>query len=229
LDKDYAGLGRLRLFEQVKLAKDYIADNLYQWVQPPGSRGLQQRIPDPLAARDTWIHSTFLDFEYTGMREASLVNKMKFELWDQRATFEDLRDTYRFFGLISKADYTLRVGDLRVQPRIKNELRLEAPVMQTAPKRKEDTLLFTLMTRFPVLTNSEIHLGAEYSLFRQLQDPVPSELQDDYEELIGAFIMSSQVDYLGYRLTSQVGMKVGRKLGEKTTTTSFVTLYAGAE
>ena len=228
-DKDYAGLGRLRLFENFKLAKDNIPDNLYQWVQPSGSRGLQQRIPDPLAARNTWINATFLGFDYTGMRDINIINKVKFELWDQRASVEGLRNTRRFFGLINKADYTLRLGNLSLQPRIKNEFRLETPVLQTEPKRKEDALFFILMTKFPVLRKSSLELGVEFSVFRQLQDPVPAGLQDDYEELVSALQLSTTVDYLGYKLTTQIGMRVGRKLGEKTTTVSFVTAYAGME
>ena len=228
LDKDFPKLGRLRLFENFKLAKDDIPDNLYQWVQPPGSRGLQQRVPDPLAARDTWISSTFLGFDYTG-RNLNIINKLKLDIWKQRRKVRGLRDTYRFFGLINKMDYTFKLWNLTVQPRVKNELRLEAPVLRADPERKENTLILILMTKLPVLRSSTLELGMEYCMFRQLQEPVPSGLQDDYDELIGALQLTNRVSYQGYILTTQIGMRVGRRLGEETTTTSFVTVYAGAE
>jgi hypothetical protein len=229
LDKDYAGLGRLRIFSNVRLSKDDISDNLFQWVQPSRSSGTQQRIADPLAARNTWINSTFLGFDYTGVKNLTAVNKVKFDLWDQRDRIEGLRDTHRFFGLINKADYTVRLGNFRIQPRIKNEFRRETPVLKNDSPRKENMLLFLLVTKFPILKKSEIELGTEFSMFRQLQEPTPAGLQDDYEELIGALQLTNRGDYFGYKLTTQIGMRVGRKFGEKTTTASFITVYAGAE
>lgn len=229
LDKDFPKLGRLRLFENFKLAKDDIPDNLYQWVQPPGSRGLQQRVPDPLAARDTWISSTFLGFDYTGIRNLNFINKLKLEIWDQRKKFRNLRDTYIFFGLINKMDYNFRLGDLTVQPKVKNEFRLERPIFKADPERKENTLILILMSKLPVLRSSTLEIGIEYCMFRQLQKPVPSGLQRSYDELIGALQLTNRVSYQGYLLTSQIGMRIGRRFGEETTTTSFVTIYAGAE
>ena len=126
-------------------------------------------------------------------------------------------------------DYTFKLWNLTVQPRVKNELRLEAPVLRADPERKENTLILILMTKLPVLRSSTLELGMEYCMFRQLQEPVPSGLQDDYDELIGALQLTNRVSYQGYILTTQIGMRVGRRLGEETTTTSFVTVYAGAE
>jgi len=228
-DRDYAGVGRLRIFENLRLAKDDISDNLFQWMQPVGSSGTQQRVPDPLAAQNTWVQSAFLGFDYQGIGALSLINKVKFDLWKQRGAVRGLRDTHRFFGVINKADYLLRLGRLSLQPKIKNEFRLETPVLETEPKRKEDTLFLLLTARFPVLSKSVVEIGTEFSMFRQLRTPVPPGLQGDYEELVGALQLSNKVDYLGYRLTTQVGMRVRKKLGEETTTTSFVTVYAGAE
>ena len=215
--------------EVVRLSKDDISDNLFQWVQPSRSSGTQQRIADPLAARNTWINSTFLGFDYTGVKNLTAVNKVKFDLWDQRDRIEGLRDTHRFFGLINKADYTVRLGNFRIQPRIKNEFRRETPVLKNDSPRKENMLLFLLVTKFPILKKSEIELGTEFSMFRQLQEPTPAGLQDDYEELIGALQLTNRGDYFGYKLTTQIGMRVGRKFGEKTTAASFITVYAGAE
>ena len=232
LDKDFAGLGRLRIFESLKKAEDDIPDNLFQWIQPPNSRGTQQRIPDPLAAQDTWISSAFLGFDYTGVRNLNVINKVKWDVWDQREAFDGLRDTRRFFGLINKADYTLRLWKLRIQPRIKNEYRREVPALKTEAERKENTLLLFLITRFPILRKTEIEAGLEYTIFNQLQDPLPSGAQDDYTGMVVSGQLSNKVDYMGYRVTTQIGIRVDRRMFAditKTSTTNFITVYAGAE
>lgn len=237
LDKDYAGLGRLRIFEHIKLAKDDIADNLFQWVQPPNSRGTQQRIADPMAAQDTWIHSAYLGFDYTGIANLNILSKVKWDLWEQRAGRADLRDwglrrTQRFFGLINKADYTLRLWSFTLQPRVKNEFRYEVPAVATDAMRKEDTLLLFGIARFPILRKTEMEVGVEYTMFNQLQDPLPSGAQDDFKGLVLATQLTNKVDYLGYQLTTQIGYRYDRRMFAnqiKTSTTSFITVYAGAE
>ncbi|HID09830.1 MAG TPA: hypothetical protein EYP17_00820 [Candidatus Latescibacteria bacterium] len=232
MEKDWPRIGKFRLFHNLKLTKDNIPDNLFQWTQPPNSRGMMDRVPDPLAARDTWITSSYVGFTYTGIRNLNIINKLKYDWWHQRKPVMDLRRDYRFFGLINKADYTLWLWKLRVQPRIKNEFRREVPADPTKPERKENTLLVFLIGKFPVLRKSDIELGLEYTIFNQLMDPVPPGLSDDYTGLVFALQLTNHVDYLGYRLTTQVGFRVDRRMykaATKTSTTSFVTVYAGAE
>jgi len=232
LEKDWPRIGKLRIFHNLKLAKDNIPEDLFQWVQPPNSRGTMEHISDPLAGRNTWINSSFLSFTYRGIKNLNIINKVKYDWWHLREPVSDIRRDYRFFGLINKADYTLWLWKLRIQPRIKNEFRREVPVDLSKPERKEDTLLLILLGKFPVLRKSEIELGLEYTIFNQLMDPVPPGLSDDYRGLVFAVQFTNHVDYLGYRLTTQIGIRMDRRMYRartKTTTTSFVTVYAGAE
>ena len=96
-ERDIADLGRVRLYENVRLVEDNIADNLFQWVQPPNSRGTHQRIFDPLPARDTWINTTYAQVDYRGLSHLNIVNKFKYEVYSQREKFSDLRETSSFF------------------------------------------------------------------------------------------------------------------------------------
>lgn len=191
-----------------------------------------EHISDPLAGRNTWINSSFLSFTYRGIKNLNIINKIKYDWWHLREPVTDIRRNYRFFGLINKADYTLWLWKLRIQPRIKNEFRREVPVDLTKPERKEDTLLLILLGKFPVLRKSEIELGLEYTIFNQLMDPVPPGLSDDYRGLVFAVQFTNHVDYLGYRLTTQIGLRMDRRMYKaqtKTSMASFVTVYAGAE
>ena len=227
-DRSFAGLGRLRMFGSFASVKDNIPDNLIQWVQTPGTRGTMKKLEDPLAARDARIGCVFVGFDYTGIEGLNLTNKLKLDLWDQRRKFPGLRDRI-FLGLINKVDYTFTLGRLKLQPRIKNLFRREVPVLEEEPERKENLTLFSAIAKFPVLKRSEVELGAELAVFRQLMRPVPPGFEESYEELTGAVQLTNRVDYMGYRLTTQIGMRVGRKFGKKTSVSSFITVYAGTE
>ena len=207
---DMAGVGRFRLFELFKIVEDEIPDHLVQWVQPVGSQGTLKRIDDPLAASNTWINSTFLSFDYTGRANLKLVNKLKYEIWHQRQRQPTFRRNHQFFGLINKAEYRQPLGGVEVIPKIKNELRLEAPLLKNDPVRKENTLIFFLIARMGLLASSDVQMGVEYTIFSQLKDPAPPGLQEDFRETILAVQYSNTGDYLGYRLTTQVGLRSSR-------------------
>jgi hypothetical protein len=232
-DLDMGGVGQLRLFELFKLVEDEIPDNLVQWAQPLGSQGTLQRIPDPLAAPQTWINSTFLGFDYTGTPQLKLVNKLKYEIWHQRQRHLDFRRNYQFFGLINKAEYRHPVRQIEVIPKVKNELRLEAPLLRNDPVRKENTFIFFLIARMGLLTKSDVQVGLEYTIFSQIEDPAPVGLREDFRETILALQYSNTGDYLGYRLTNQIGLRNSRlnRKGEDTFTgmTLFITTYAALE
>ena len=73
LEKDYAGLGKLRIFENFKLVKDNIENDLRQWDEFE-----RRTVPtiDPLAAQDTWINSSFLSFDYTRINNLRILSKV---------------------------------------------------------------------------------------------------------------------------------------------------------
>ncbi len=235
-DRDIAGVGRVRLFDMLKKVEDELTDNLVQWVQPTGSAGALRRLEDPLAARDTWINSAFVSFEYTGMPKLRIENKVKYDLWHQNEDVADLRTNYRFFGLINKAEYRFDVGRVALIPKIKNEHRRESPLESIDPKRRENTLLLFLIGKTPIMTNSSLQAGLEYSIFSQLRPTskaVLSGLQKDTRQTVVALQYSNTGAYLGYRLTTQLGFRLSRtnRKGEDpfTGVTQFVTVYAGLE
>ncbi len=238
LDKDFPALGRLKIFENFKLAKDNIEDDLRQWDER-ARRNVPT--PDPLAAQDTWINSAFVSFDYTKKRNLNIISKLKFDVWNQRSERED----FNFFGLINKADYTFKIGVLDIQPRIKNALRIshgsppifvasEAAELRSDPKRRENTLILFTIATLPVLNGSEFQGGVEYTIFRQLRQELRQGLTDHFKESVLAVQFSNAVDYLGYKLISQFGMRWSRKklAGEEDAVTgsvAFATVYAGVQ
>lgn len=235
-DRDLAGLGRVRFFENLKLAEDEIADNLFQWVQPPNSRGTQQRVFDALPARDTWINSTYLQFDFRRIPQLAMINKFKVETYKQRQEQSGLRDLASFVGLINKADYTLPLGRIQVEPRWKSEFLRQRPVRQQDPARLELTETFSLLTRFPLLQRTRIELGLELSHFEQFRDdkegkPLHRALTPDANTRVFALQVNNVSDYLGYQVIAQLGFRLQKQtfatLPSSTTSTLFATAYAG--
>ena len=232
LERDYPSLGRLTIYENFRTAKDNIENDLRQW-----SEFERRNVPtvDPLAAQDTWINSTFLSFKYTKIENVNFVSKFKYDHWHQNKRQPDLREDSTFLGLINKVDLERKVAYVDLMPRIKNELRLEAPAFRSDPERREDTLLFSLLARWPLFSSSTMQVGVEYTIFNQLrksETTVKEGLLDDFTEIVGAVQFSNVTNYLGYRLLTNMGMRLTRRSidGEtETGSVSFATMYAGLD
>jgi hypothetical protein len=235
LDRDRARLGRLRFYQYLRKAEDDIPDNLFQWVQLPDSRGGLVRIQDPLPARDTWINTSYIRFDYQGIEGLNFVNKLKYELFHQNENVAELRDTSSFLGLINKADYTMQFGPVDVQPRWKSEFIRQRPVEERDPLRRELTETLFLVTRFPILRYTLIELGLEISHFEQFRDkkgvPVNRTLMPDSNSRVVAIQLSNSSPYMGYHLDVRTGLRMQKEtfetLPSETTSTLFVTIYAG--
>ena len=232
LERDYPSLGRLTIYENFRIAKDNIENDLRQW-----SEFERRNVPtvDPLAAQDTWINSMFLSFKYTKIENVNFVSKFKYDHWHQNKRQPDLREDSTFLGLINKVDLERKVAYVDLMPRIKNELRLEAPAFRSDPERREDTLLFSLLARWPLFSSSTMQVGVEYTIFNQLrksETAVKEGLLDDFTEIVGAVQFSNVTNYLGYRLLTNMGMRLTRRSidGEtETGSVSFATMYAGLD
>jgi hypothetical protein len=108
-----------------------------------------------------------------------------------------------------------------------------------------------LQTRLPVLNNSFIESGMEYSIFQELEldeDELlangPTQNTGDFRNLVLALQWTTIGHYLGYKLTTQFGFSYtklweeGVVLGDeglvkksesKSFGTSFISVYAGVD
>ena len=246
-DRDFAQIGRFRLFERLKKAEDDIADDRIE--ATPFFRGPRPRIPDPLAAQDTWINTLWIGFESKDLVPALWIdNKLKLESVHQLLDSETLATQRRrqdsgLFGLINKAEYTYDVRDLRLRPRVKSEYLSERPTLDTVPERKQYVLSLFLVGEQPLMSRTRIQAGIEHGLTWDLAaEEGPGESEENVGKITGDFgetvvaVQSTTVsDYLGYELITQVGFQYDRKAEEiikgkddvSTGFSSFVTVYAG--
>ena len=238
LDKNHAARGHLRLFQDLRLVRDTIQDDLLQWIQEENTRGSQRLVRDLRPAQDTWINTTWIGHDWTPVRGMYVGHKLKWQRYSQRGSDDEveLRGARRhshFFGLIDKAEYRLNVADLTIIPRWKSEFRSQVPVDRTEPRRRELVELAMLILRHPVLRRSILEGGVEYQWFEQLKKPIPPGADDDFRGLVLSTQLTNLSDYQGYRITTLLGFEVARRMqagqDTRTSTRGFVTLYAGVE
>lgn len=233
LDRDYPGVGRLRIFDMAKRARDNIPENLFQWVYLTSeSAGELRRLTDPLLFEDASSNNLWLGFDYTGVRNLNVVNKVKYDLTRIHIDREDrefrgLSKNEHFFGLINKASYALAVRRFQLNPRWKSEYRHQSHDLVSATKREELTQLFSVLVHLPLLSGTLLQGGAEFLWFKDLRED-----QNDLTSRVVGLQCTNRVAYQGYELTSQWGIKFDRRKrarDEKARTTSetFLTVFAG--
>ena len=255
VDRRFA-LGRLLLYDMLKLAGDSIPDDRRESI--PFLRAPESpTVFDVLPAQDTWINTLFLSFDYSGTRNLRIINKLKHEFYDQRksdavaATGSPLQPSSTMFGLINKVEYDYQLGLAGFAAKLKSEIFSQQSFLAGAPDRRHWMRIATLIGRLPLLTHSTVAAGLELAAFddRELDE---AELLDagvaaetgDFKSAHLGVQLSNTSNYQGYVLTTQLGFRLGRvstesvrstngafeKVSRGTTQrTSFIVVYAGVQ
>ncbi|MBH81144.1 MAG: hypothetical protein CMQ49_11620 [Gammaproteobacteria bacterium] len=249
--------GRVRVFDMLKRVEDNIADDRREMTPHLDVNSLAI-VNDLLPARDTWVNSAYVQLDYRPLEKVNLVNKFKYDLYAQqgdafrrRERGPALEETTYLLGLINKVDYTREVAGLILQPKLKSEFLRQTAFVLDGPERKDWTGTGILLLRHPLLQQSLIEGGVEFSLFRDLvldEDEAlasgPRQPTQDFQNLVLALQWTNAGEYLGYKLTTQFGFSYTRRweevirLGDvelekvsetSSSSTSFITVYAGIE
>ena len=256
-DKDYAGLGRVRVFDMLKRVKDTIPDDR-RAPSPFRSAPAQPLVADRLTAPDTWVNTAWIGLDYTAIPRLKVVNKLKYEFYNQAEEGArnidglKLNGTTNFVGVINKVEGDYSIGNLDLQPKLKSEFLRQDAFVEEEEDHKQWTGLAILLAQLPVLSRSVVTGGVELAHFADLETDEDSMIDlgitgetGDHRSAIFALQLTNNSQYLGYRLTTQIGLRVGRIFTEsihqrdagvferksegRTETTSFMTIYAGVE
>jgi len=235
LDRDFPREGlEVRFMDFVRSVRDNIPDDLIQWVQPPFSAGMLQEFSDPLVAQNTFMNTTYLEVNWK--KFFPFRNKFKYEVYHQRGTQAKGKRDRKFFGMINKADYKIQLfKNLSIWPRWKQMYRYEVPTEPWALKRKELSEIFSLLLTYTFTEQLRLESGVEYEIFDNLMrkpQPPPPGFVEDFGRLTLAFQISNTSSYMGYKLTSNAGVRrMERRVGgqKETNTMAFVTVYVGME
>ena len=255
-DHDHPRWGRLRFFNSLKKVADDIPD-IRREPTPDLQTVSLAHVEDILPARDTWVNDSYVQFDCEPVKRLNAINKFKYSLFSQRGeAFKSgdapiLNERTQFLGLINKADYTYEIGQLVLQPKVKSEYLNQTAFLQGNPDRKEWMGIGIVQARLPVLNNSFLESGVEYSVFRELvldEDALladgPTQDTGDFRNLVLAVQWTTLGHYLGYKLTTQFGISYTKRWDEavvlgaeglmkqnesRSFGTSFISVYAGVE
>lgn len=244
IQKDHRLLGSVRVFNHFRVVKDNVVDNQLVWRDLEDKEdGIIDEFDDLLPAQDTFVNSFFVGFGYDGIHALNVENSVKYDAYFQRGDNlselssigapPDTLENSHFVGIINKADYTLEMGSgLVLQPRFKSMFRWRDPFQRSRSlfwdeRMKNWTELFGLMVRYPLIQNIWFEQGTEFILFR---DQLSSST--DYHETTVSAQISTAQDYLGYRMTINLGGRWNRRNQNDEVTTgglTFLTVFAGLE
>ena len=257
-DRDDAQVGRVRVFDMLKRVEDTIPDD--RRAPTPSLNAEPPRlVADILPAQDTWVNSAFASIDYEGIEDLTLSGKLKYDVYNQQAKeprdIEDrpLNDSASLFGLINKASYQTRQGPFLLSPGLKSEYLRQSPFLAEEEDVEHWRGIAQVRVDLPVTSRTRIQSGVELLRFHDLVADEEDMLDRGIAEETGDFT-STQValqlsitsGYLGYVLTTQVGMRVGRirteriselssaelvtyekKSKSRSEATSFITVFAG--
>ncbi len=149
------------------------------------------------------------------------------------------RETSSFLGVINKADYLLNWGRLSLSPKVKSEFLREVPFSRSAAKQRSWDVLLFLQASFPLLQSTRIEVGLEQRNFSNLlgdEDEMEAGmLTGDFRGTVLALQLTNTRPYLGYNMTTQVGVRYDRRSLEvieqdresRTAGVAFISVFAG--
>ena len=223
---------RMRLVANPRKVQDDIPDDVFLWVDTPGTRGGAVLTRDQLVARDVFVNTTFFEVQYD--RFFPFTTKVKHELYNLLGTPEAGRRDQSFLGVVNKGEYPLSFREWDFLPRWKQLYSSRTPADQGVLETQELTEIFSLQATRDINANIGLTVGAEYELFYNLRErivPLLSGYLEDGKTLILAGQVANSSSYLGYALTTNVGVRWVRQdlfaTPPASDLFSFITVFAG--
>lgn len=212
--------------------EDDIPDDIFRWVDVPGTRGESRLVQDQLIAKDAFVNTAYLEIGYD--RFLPFTTKIKHEIYHRFDDDDGASRDREFLGIINKAEYSLDLGSWVLRPRWKQLYADTVPASRNEIKTQELTEILSLMAERDLTADIRLTAGTEFELFQNMRDkpdPVPQGWEDDSTRWILAGQVANRSAYQGYSVTTNVGVQWSRLNVESMDATSdlysFITVYAG--
>jgi len=228
LEKSYPGLD-LAFFQHAKLVEDNLPEDRIVWEDPIGLTDFT----DPLDNQNTFVNTLYLQARYSHIRNLNVESKLKYESFRQRGTEAELKRNRTFFGLINKADYTIKPSDrITLWPKWKSLYQRETPTTPTSLKINELTESLFFLGQYSILPRMWLDFGIEFSNFANLSDPPLEESPsyiEDFRSVVFSTLLTNVSSYQGYELTLNSGFLLERQFFDQVTqkqSVIFVRIFA---
>ena len=242
---------RLRVFAHAARVRDDITDDLLQWFQPVDAQGQMREVPDELPGGDAWKNVFYADWDQRLGPGVRMQHRFKWEAWRQSDGEAELaaregRRASGFLGVVSRAQWSIPLGLVTVEPRFKSEYRDERPFSLRRPAARSLEQTIVLLWTQPLLAetvgvsyfprygrqrfNTRLQLGLEASQFWLLAGR-REEIAEDFARWTAIVQLSNQVAYEGYQLVTRTGLRFSswrfEEGREQRTNMFFLTINAG--
>lgn len=211
--------------------KDDLPDDIFQWVDAPGTRGESRFTRDALIARDAFINTSYFELHYD--RYLPFSTKIKHEFYNLGKESTDLRDQ-RFLGMVNKGELPRKLAGWTLLPRWKQLYNNTVPAQVEELKRQELVEILSFMVKRELSANLRLAAGTEYEIFQNLRsrpDPLPPGYEEDANTWTLAGQLSNTSAYQGYHITANIGLQWSRrdvaKAPAASELSSFITVFAG--
>jgi len=177
-ERDFPRFGRVRVFDNLRRARDNIEDDILIWRIADGIAGEVRERPDPLPARNAWVNTFYLRYDLEQRTGLTLQSKVKFEFFRQLEEVTangalPIRRTASFLGVINKFAYSFELGALTVEPPWKSEFQrlvpssIQDPLDPPTSELRESAFLIARRHRSAGgTTDGDVHLLHRLRRFR---------------------------------------------------------------
>ena len=167
--REFPGRGRIELHHETKRVWDDIRNGTFRYELTPNpfrTVYASTFVEDDLNFRDSWVHRGALEAKFSPAHGLSLTHKMRYEAnAQQAASFSDSttqdRDDIMLFGVVNKADYAFRYGDLVVKPMLKHLFLTRDVKSHPKPSVRMTTLTPILIVNYRITDRTSLQAGAE--------------------------------------------------------------------
>lgn len=232
VEHDIPAVGVVRVFDHVRLVEDSIPEDLFQWIQTPGTLGGNERVVDPLVAPNTLINTAYVEFTYIGLPRWRIGTKVKHEVYHQRDEAPGLRRSATFLGVVNRLDYVMPLMQWNLRWRLKSQYKHHSPSALQQPRVHELAAMPSLLLDRQVLGAAHLTGGVEFTKLFDFEEPLAGRRGgNEFHAVVYALQLSNTSAYQGYSLTANVGFRSQTRYLPrdvvKTSNLAFVQVVAG--
>ena len=214
--RQFGRKGEIWFEHMTKRVKDNIKNDWYEFVLNQRAalgektRYEQTLFEDPLCMRNSLVNRGFLSTKFSPIPNLNIINNIRYEINKQYADdfgagLIQQEDRIDFIGVVNKADYNFRWGNLVVMPQLKLQYERWKRKSEVNPFIDNFLLIPILRVNYLITKRTKIQTGIQGFplLENRFWDRVDSE--NTYSARNFIFLITNTTAYQGYKICTQIG------------------------